>query len=232
MEFESQIEKEIIQQKEDMIRQLAFETAKRLNGVKPTSIVPFYECQTIQQVEKKIIKHGPFNLFSKEIEENVKKNIFVEGRHDLDGWILDDSLLEEFFEFGHRGVHLTEYRKYYILNKDGHLEMLIFCYDRSGIIQNSIFPHREDCVEIKQESRIFNDTSDLFNDSSIHWKIPDIALLDMSRKSWTTKRDDGSILIRNYPHQIDEVEQINPIWTKSDVVANYGDALIKLLKNL
>ncbi|HEL0620533.1 TPA: hypothetical protein TUU91_001897, partial [Streptococcus equi subsp. zooepidemicus] len=50
MEFESQIEKEIIQQKEDMIRQLAFETAKRLNGVKPTSIVPFYECQTIQQV--------------------------------------------------------------------------------------------------------------------------------------------------------------------------------------
>ena len=37
MEFENQLEKDIVQQKEDMIKRLAFETAKRLNGIKPVS---------------------------------------------------------------------------------------------------------------------------------------------------------------------------------------------------
>lgn len=232
MEFENQTEKEIIQQKEDMIKRLAVETAKRLNGVKPTSIVPFYKYQTIRQVERKTIKYGPFNLFSKEVDEIVENDVLTEGKYSLDGWILDDSLLEEAFEFRCGWVHLEDYRKYYVLNKDGYLQILIFWNDRNGRIHNSSFPHREDCVKIKKESRILDCTGDLFNNSSIHWEIPGIALLDIPRKSWTKKRDDGSIIVRNYPHQIDKYEQVNPIWTKSDVVDNYGDALIKVLKNL
>ncbi|MEG3284511.1 hypothetical protein RFK98_07810 [Streptococcus suis] len=234
MEFENQLEKDIVQQKEDMIKRLAFETAKRLNGIKPTSAAPIYKYKEIQQTEKKKVRYGLFNLFSKDVEEIVNRRVLIEENYNFDGWILDDSLFEDDFELrSYNWASWFECRHYYVLNKAGHLEFWIFSTERIGKVPDGSFPNRDNFVEIVNETRLMDFTDFLFNDGPFaSWRIPAITLLDIPRNIWTTKQDSGRIIVRNHPDQIGKIEQHTQFLTKSDIVANYGDRVIKILQSL
>lgn len=232
MKFHNKTYLKRIEEKERALMQLAFETAKRLNGVKPTDSITYYESKDVKYTEKKTVKHGFLNLFTKEIEETKTRREFVPKKHDVDGWILDSSLLEEWFWFGFAMdpvVRCEEYQIYYILRSDGYLENCSVknCY--SGIVYNSPYPHKEDCVIRNEETSIDKYGISLNTPEFDH--LSDISILDLPRYKWKIRREDGEIGFRNFPLYLNE-DQVGRNISEEEIVNNYGKALTQKLLSL